>query len=512
MKTGIKFTVLALFSAFTLISCSEEFLEVEPRGQSLESNYYRNQQEAYNALVAAYDPVGWVGGNYVAKEFALNVASDNFYAGGGNAQDVPAIQAWSNYTLDPATGPQEELWRRSYSGIYRANVLLSKLPGVEMDEQLKSRYEAEMKFLRAYFYFDLIRLFESIPLFTEPVAAGEINNVQQAERSAVFAQIEQDLIEAIPNLPATVDLETEAGRATQGAGKALLGKVYLHQEKFAEAAGQFREVNGTPGETSQYGYRLLDNYGDLFENENQFNSESIFEVIHTSASNWGDWGCIGCTEGNLLNQMSAPRGYTILEPGEGAPDFIAGWGFNIPTLELVDAFVYEDGTYDARYDHTISNIDSLAQLGIVAYEESYQNTGYFLKKFAGEQEDRTTGGGAFELNWSQNFYDIRLADTYLLEAEALVRGGGDTNRAQALINAVRARVGQEPVPATFENILRERRLELAGEGHRWFDLQRAGLAPEYLAFKGYVEGKHDRLPIPLQDLTNTQLEQDPAYQ
>ncbi len=512
MRTKIKLTVLAFFSAVVLISCSDEYLEVEPRGTSLEANYYRNQQEAYAGLVAAYDPVGWIGGNYVAKEFALNVASDDFYAGGGNSQDVPAVQAWSSYTIDPAVGPQEELWRKGFSGVYRANVLLSKLPDTNMDEQLKERYVAEMKFLRAYYYFDLIRLFYEVPLFTKPLGADEINNAQQVERAAVYAQIEQDLMEAIPNLPTSLDLATEAGRATQGAGKALLGKVYLNQEKFGQAVEQFQDVNGTPGETSQYGYRLLDNFGDLFENENQFNSESIFEVVHTSASNWGDWGCIGCTEGNFLNQMSAPRGYSINEAGRGAPDFIAGWGFNVPTQRLVDAFIAQDGTYDQRYKHTISNIDSLAGLGVVSYEESYQGTGYFLKKFAGTQDDRHTGAGNYEGNWPQNFYDIRLADTYLLEAEALVRGGGDMNRAQALLNAVRTRSGNAPVTVNFDNILRERRLELAGEGHRWFDLQRAGLAPTYLEFKGYVREKHDKLPIPLLDLTNTLLEQDPAYQ
>jgi hypothetical protein len=381
-----------------------------------------------------------------------------------------------------------------------------------MDATLKDRYVAEMKFLRAYYYFDLIRLFYQIPLFTEPLAADAINSAEQVERSAVFAQIEQDLIEAIPNLPTSVDVDTEGGRATQGAGKALLGKVYLHQEKFGQAVEQFQDVNGTPGETSQYGYRLLDNFGDLFNINNQFNSESIFEVSHTSASNWGDWNCIGCAEGNFLSQMSAPRGYSILEPNRGAPNFISGWGFNIPTEQLVDAFIYEDGTYDERYKYTISNLDSLFQLEIVDYEESYQDTGFFLKKFAGTEDNRHTGAGNYEGNWPQNFYDIRLADTYLLEAEAIVRGGGDMSRAQALLDAVRTRSGNDPVTATFENILRERRLELAGEGHRWFDLQRNGLAPQYLAFKGYVKDKHDKLPIPLQELTDTQLEQDPAYQ
>ncbi|HET7361199.1 MAG TPA: RagB/SusD family nutrient uptake outer membrane protein, partial [Salinimicrobium sp.] len=491
------------------ISCSKDYLEVDPKGQSLESTYYSNEEEAFAALVAAYDPVGWVSGNYVAKEIALNVASDNFFAGGGNANDVTALQVWSAYTLSPAVGPQENLWRKGYSGVFRSNILIAKLPEVDMDEGKKARFMAESKFLRAYYYFDLIRLFYSIPLITEPLTAEEIYNVPQAERAAVFAQIEKDLLAAIPDLPTSVP-DTEGGRATQGAAKALLGKVYLQQEKFAEAAAQLAEVNGTPGGTSKYGYQLLDNYGHLFDGEHAFNSESIFEVSHSSASN-GTWACIGCTEGNLLNVMSAPRGYSILQPGKGAPVYVSGWGFNIPTNKLVDAFINEDGSYDPRYKYTISNIDSLAQQGIVSYEPSYQSTGYYLAKFAGKLEDQSTAGGNWELNFPQNFYDIRLAGTYLLEAAALVRGGGDQARAQALLDAVRARVGNEPIPATLENIIKERRLELAGEGHRWFDLVRTGKAAEFLAFKGFVEGKHDKLPIPLEELANTLLEQDPAY-
>ncbi|WP_423818627.1 RagB/SusD family nutrient uptake outer membrane protein [Salinimicrobium sp. TIG7-5_MAKvit] len=504
---NIKIINIAIGVLLILSSCSDDFLEVEPKGQSLESNYYRNEAEAYGALVAAYDPVGWISRDYVAKEFALNVASDDFYTGGGSAQDVGVLQVWSNYTLDPATGPQEELWRRGYSGIFRSNMLMSKLDGVDMKEDLKKRFEAETKFLRAYYYFDLIRLFGSIPLITEPLQASQIASVVQAPREAVFAQIEQDLIEATAGLPETVNKDTEAGRATKGAAQALLGKVYLQQEKYQDAANILKEVNGQPGGVSQYGYRLMENFGELFLDENQFNSESIFEVSHSSASN-ADWGNMTSTEGNLLNVMSAPRGYQIKVENSGAPDFVSGWGFNIPTENLVEAFI-ENGKYDPRYKYTFTNVDSLANLGIVSYEKSYQDTGYFLKKFAGLESDRTEGN--WLVNFPQNFYDIRLADTYLMEAEAIVLGAGDVSRAQSLLDAVRARVGNDPIPVNFENIMKERRLELAGEGHRWFDLVRTGMAAEALKFKGYVEGKHDKLPIPLLDLSNTNLEQDPAY-
>ena len=135
-------------------------------------------------------------------------------------------------------------------------------------------------------------------------------------------------------------------------------------------------------------------------------------------------------------------------------------------------------------------------------------------KFAGKVENKTGTGAPFEINFPTNEYEIRLADTYLMEAEALVRGGGNASRAQALLDAVRARVGLSSVPATFDNIFAERRLELAGEGHRWFDLVRTGKAATVLGPRGYVEGKHDALPIPQSEIEfdGSKLVQDPAYQ
>ncbi|GGZ29256.1 membrane protein [Echinicola pacifica] len=503
MKTYKLNIIASAVALLSLGSCSDEFLEIKPKGTNLEANYYQNQQEAYNGLVAIYDVVGWTGNGFVTKQNSLNAASDDHYAGGGGPTDITALQVWSNYTLDPATGPQDELWRKGFSGIFRANVLLQKLPEVPMDETLKARYAAESKFLRAYFYFDLVRFFENIPLLSEPIPTSEMYDIAQADPAQVYAQIEADLKESMDILPISVDLGTEAGRATRGMAKSLLGKVYLTQEKFSLAAEQLAEVNGTPGGTSQYGYKLLDNFGDLWVVDNKFNSESIFEINYTNQSN-GDWGCVGCTEGNVLNIMVGPRGYNAISAD--APDYVSGWSFLPVTEGLFDAI-----HNDPRYPHTIANLDSLEKAGAVSYEKGYQNTGYFLEKYVGRQSDRSMGGGVMELNFRQNIYETRLADTYLLEAEALVRGGGDAGRAQQLMDAIRARVGLSPIPATLENILEERRLELAGEGHRWFDLIRNGLAAQALADKGFVAGKHEILPIPLLELDNTILEQNAEY-
>ena len=502
IKCIVVVTVLAQF----LGACSDDYLEVEPKGRSLEENYYRNADEVFNGLVAVYDVVGWVGSGFVTKIGAVNSASDDHYAGGGSSTDITAFQVFNNYTLDPANGPQGEFWNLGFSGVFRANILLSKIPDVNMDENLKTRFTAETKFLRAYFYFDLIRFFKNIPLLTEPVEPSNFYTVEQNTREEVFAAIEADLQAAIPNLPVNLNLSTEAGRATQGAARALLGKVYLQQEKFTQAAEQFAMVNGsTPGGTSELGgYKLLDNYGDLWVTSNKFNAESIFEVNKTSSSN-AVWDCVGCTEGNVLNIMVNPRNYSA--NSENAPQIVSGWSFFPITQSLVDAFE----TGDKRYSYSVLNIDSLANAGAVSYAPGYMDTGYFIAKFIGKSEDQSTGGGNMELNFPQNIYEIRLADTYLLEAEALVRGGGDQNRAQALLDAVRERAGLSSVPANFENIMDERRVELSSEGHRWFDLIRTGLAPQVLGEFGFVEGKNEYLPIPLLELTNTQLEQDPAY-
>ncbi|WP_254412473.1 RagB/SusD family nutrient uptake outer membrane protein [Dyadobacter diqingensis] len=502
IKYSKNLIILAITAGMQL-SCSESFLEVKPKGLNLEANYYRNQEEAFNGIVAAYDVVGWQGNGYVTTIATMNAASDDHFAGGGGPSDIMDFQVISNYTLNPTTGPQGELWRKGFSGVFRANSILQKLPNVPMDETLKKRYTAEAKFLRGYFYFELVRLFKNVPLFTVPVETSAMYDVLQATPEEVYAQIEKDLTESIADLPVTINTATEGGRAGQGAAHAILGKVYLYQKKFAQAAQELAKVNGTPGGTNAYGYKLLPNFSDLFKTSNKFNNESIFEISYTNTSA-GTWSCVSCTEGNIMNIITGPRGYN--RKSTTAPDYVSGWSFLPVTPDLFNAI-----HFDPRNQATIANLDSLEKAGLVTYEKGYQNTGYFLEKFAGRTSNRWTGAGTPELNFPQNMYDTRLADTYLLEAEALVRGSGDLSRAAALLNAVRARVGLKPVEATFENIKKERRLELAGEGHRWMDLVRWGDAPTVLKSKGFVAGKNEILPIPLLEMENTKIQQSKEW-
>jgi len=197
--------------------------------------------------------------------------------------------------------------------------------------------------------------------------------------------------------------------------------------------------------------------------------------------------------------MCGPRAYTGIT-------YVAGWGFTPVTMDLVNLM-----KNDPRYKYTIVNVDSLKTAGVANYEKGFQNTGYFVAKFAPLQEFYSSIGGDPMLNYPNNDIEIRLADTYLLESEALVRAGGDITKAQYYLDQVRARVGLPSIPATLDNIYKERRLELATEGHRWFDLVRTGKAATVLAADGFTTGKNEILPIPLTELNNTKLKQNPNY-
>ncbi|MFV8336488.1 RagB/SusD family nutrient uptake outer membrane protein [Flavobacterium sp. RSP29] len=500
---NIKQSFLLLVVLVAASACSEDFLNVDPEGTALEEAYYSNEFEAYSGLVSVYDGIGKYSVGFENMVTILNAGSDDTYAGGGGATDGTGIQSFSNYTISSVTIPTS-YWNNFYQGIFRANVLLVKLPEVPMDETVKARFTAESKALRAFYYFELVRLFKNIPLITVPLTPNEIASVTQVSPELIYAQIEKDLTESMPDLPMKItNPADEAGRLTKGAVQALLGKVYLYQGKNTLAATQFAQVNGTPGTTSQYGYKLLDNYADLWVVANKFNTESILEVSNTNRGNtgWGNWGS-GSDEGNSVNVMIGPRSYSR-PSGSAAPDYATGFAFNPITQNLYDVI-----KTDPRFKSTVADLKALKAAGLADYIPGYQDTGFFIKKFMPLTADITTGGGDAVLNYRQNMYVIRLADTYLMEAEAL---GGTGVRAQALLDAVRARVGLTPVAVSIDAIIAERRIELACEGHRWYDLVRTGRAASVLANRGFVAGKNEIWPIPLKELENTQIVQNPNY-
>lgn len=495
---------LLLLVSFMAVSCGKDFLELEPRGTALETSFYQNEEEIFQALVATYDVLQWGGTNgWTMKLGLLNAASDDCYAGGSDASDQPNWVAYDAFTLDPFVGPQLGLWNKGYSGIYRANLLLEKIELVDdLPADFKARVIAETKFLRAFFYFDLVRFFGNVPLITKTLGADEIYTQQQTTPEAVYAQIEKDLNDARNTfeLPETV-AAAELGRITKGAVTALLGKVILYQNddsRMIEAANLFEEVIGSGL------YQLEPDFGDIFKLANEFGQESVFEINY-SGNQRGGWGNFGNgTEGNYDVQFLGMRDYV-------GPLYDVGWSFCPVTEKLVDAM-----QGDPRFAHTIIDGNALKAQG-ATYTEGYQNTDYFIRKYAGLKEDRALDGEP-ALNWSYNVREIRLADVYLMAAEAYARAGGNDAAAISHLNQVRFRVNLQPYggltgAALIDAIFRERQLELATEGHRFFDLVRSGRATVELGDQGFVSGIHEVLPIPQTeiDITEGNMKQNSGY-
>ncbi|MBS1659569.1 MAG: RagB/SusD family nutrient uptake outer membrane protein, partial [Bacteroidetes bacterium] len=312
MKKNLVYITALALGAQLLGSCKKE-LNVNTQGRITLDSYYKTPADAYNGLVAVYDRFGFQSGGLYDKASIFDAGSDDQLAGGGSATDINDLQVMQLYTYNAQTGPQGYLWNRSYGGIYRANVLLSKIDGCGLDAGTKARYIAELKTMRGAFYFDLVNFFKNVPLITGTVSVDSLYSVVQAPPADVWAYAENDLKAAIPNLPITItNVKSEGGRLTQGSAKAILGKIYLYEKKWAEAAAMFADVNGTMSGTtftSQYGYKLMPNFGDLWLTKNKFNSESVVEFVHSAVSN-GGWGDAGASDGNLICITTGPRGYS----------------------------------------------------------------------------------------------------------------------------------------------------------------------------------------------------------
>ncbi|MBI1228037.1 MAG: RagB/SusD family nutrient uptake outer membrane protein [Bacteroidetes bacterium] len=492
--------ILVLAALLLATSCKKDFLELEPKGTALETNFYKTEAEIFQGLVATYDVLGWEGTDGWNMQLGLlNAASDDCYAGGSDASDQPNWVAWDNFSLNPLLGPQMGLWRKYYSGIYRANLLLQKIEEApSLSPAFKARTIAELKFLRGWFYFDLVRLFGHVPLLTKTISVDDIYTVKQASPADIYAQIEKDLTEAknTPELPETVP-PSELGRITHGAVAALLGKVILFQNdngRMLEAAANFEEVINSGN------YFLTPNYGDIFKQENEFGPESVFEIQYAS-NRPGDYNCCfnsgpvnNATEGNYNIQFFGMRDYS-------GPVYAPGWSFCPVTPELV---TFMQG--DPRFQYTIIDGNALKQNG-ASYGTGYQNTDYFIKKYAPIAANQATDGEP-ALGWGQNIRAIRYADVLLMAAEAIARGGGNEATARQYLNQVRSRVALQPYvgntsgQALLNAIYRERRLELATEGQRFWDLVRTGGASE--ALPGFVPGVSEYLPIPQQEIELSQ--------
>ena len=488
-KLNIKISIIIIALA-TFTSCSDDFVNVD--SNDINSKDYFNSEEDYqNALIGAYDLLQATYINVMLGE----IASDNTLAGGESATDVIGIQEIDDMIHTPVNSNLRDLWGWMYGGVNRANFILEFQD--KTDFSGKEQVIAQARFLRAYYYFELVKWFGDVPLAVDKqILFGEESSYVRSPTSEVYAQIELDLMYAADNLPL---VQTETGRVTKGAAQALLGKAYLYQEKFSEASQVLETViqSGT--------YSLVTDYNTIFEAEGENSTESVFEVQYTDLEGAG-FGCLQCSEGNVAVGFSGVRNY------EG-PDFTSGFSFNVPVQEAYEAFDSDD----PRRDIAILNIDAWATATGATFGTGFEHTGYFNKKYI----PRTRSDQALaDLNLTNpnNYRSIRYADVLLMAAEANNRGGIDEAKAQGYLNDVRRRAFGDDLHditatgASLTNaIYLERRLELIGEGHRFFDLVRTGKAAQEI--NGFQAGKHELFPIPAIEiqLAGNVWAQNPGY-
>lgn len=484
--TRIKYTVFALL---IFLSCSDDFVDVDSQDQNSE-DFFNSEEDYQSALIAAYDLLQSTYLNVMLGE----IASDNTLAGGESAIDVPGIQEIDDMIHTPVNQQLRDIWGWMYSGVNRANYIMEFQNNIEFTG--KEGVLAQTRFLRAYYYFELVKWFGDVPFVVDQrILFGDQFEIPRTPKSEIYAQMELDLIYAADNLPY---VQSETGRVTKGAAQALLGKVYLYQEKFPEAATVLQDlINNGP-------YDLISDYSTMFENDNENNIESVFEVQYTDQEGAG-FGCLQCSEGNVAVGFNGIRNYT-------GPDFDSGFSFNVPTQEVVDEF--ENG--DMRLETAILDIDAWAAETGATFSTGFEHTGYYNRKYIARDGDANTGDA--NLTNPNNYRSIRFADVLLMAAEALNRGGINDMLAQQYLNRVRERAfgnSDNNVSATGSAlttaIYHERRVELVGEGHHFFDLVRTGRAANEI--DGFQAGKHEVFPIPAIEiqLAGNQWEQNPGY-
>jgi len=482
IKNRIIFTLVA----FMAISCSDDFVNVVSENESAD-NYFNSEEDYQKALIGAYDLLQATYLNVMIGE----IASNNTLSGGESANDVIGIQQIDNMEHTPVNQQLRDIWSWMFAGVNRSNYILQYQDKTEFagrDEVI-----AQARFLRAYYYFELVKFFGAVPLVVDkPLEFGEQFSVERTPVSEVYGQIEADLIFAADNLPAT---QSQAGRITSGAANALLGKAYLYQGKFEESASILEKVIAGP-------YRLVEDYASIFENEGENGPGSVFEIQYTDREGAG-FGCLQCSEGNVAVGFNGIRNYS-------GPIFESGFSFNVPTQETVDAF--EPG--DIRKDVAILDIEALAEETGATYVEGYKHTGYYNRKYIARAGDLNTGDA--NLTNPNNYRSIRFADVLLMAAEAnYKKPSSDDTRARLYLNMVRERAGLTAVEssgtALLDVIYHERRVELVGEGHHFFDLVRTGRAASEI--DGFVAGKHELFPIPAIEiqLAGNNWEQNPNY-
>ncbi|WP_143962798.1 RagB/SusD family nutrient uptake outer membrane protein [Litoribacter populi] len=480
-KIGKKIAILGLL-VICLFSC-EGFLEENPNDRVAQSNFYVNAQDAEFAVNAVYAYLGSyssgsTAGIYHSRLwFTQGLASDemdNNQLGRFENDELAII----GYNAENSTVLQ--IWEIHYKTIFLANIAIERIALIDMDETLKSRFINESKFLRGLLYFNLVRMFGDVPLI---LSEDSPLYPESSPEEEVYAQIISDLT-AAENLPEKGDIQL--GRATQGAAKALLAKVYLTRGDYQNASAKAQEVvnSGT--------YELWDDFSEVFKLSSRGGRESVFSV------GFGDGdGAISFWEVGQFNVRLLPLELTR---HRAAVSNTHGW--QLPTIDLFNSYSEDD----ARKDVTFMT-DFVADNGnVIELERPH------IHKYWDSEADPTAGGSY------NDFQVIRFSEVLLILAEAEAQLGNFATANQNL-NRVRTRAGLAEVnivdsESFIEAILLERRKEFVAEGHRWFDLVRLNKLEEKVeSAKGVVVNPiYYKFPIPQRERnTNPNLTQNPGY-
>ncbi|KOS08157.1 hypothetical protein AM493_01470 [Flavobacterium akiainvivens] len=462
-KTGLAMLCVVAIA----VSCDDD-LNVDPRNAINENDFLNNPDNAVALVNGVYNKMldfdmysfSWIGVTSITSDDA-----DKGSTPGDTGSDKHRMDALSFDATDPSFN---EVWKSRYAAIYRANNALGYLEQLSIDETLKNRLIGEVKFLRAFWYFDLVRCFGDVPLVVEQIDLNDtelINDVVfvRKPKADVYAQIEADLIDAASKLPLKSQYgQTDLGRATKGAAHALLAKSYLYQEKWNDAYTAAGEVISS----GQYG--LMTNYAEVWREVGENQEESIFEVQAT------------LTKGLIQ--------YTDVQGPRGTPDL--GWGFNTPSAGLSNS--YPAG--DLRREGTIMFVPSTLWDGFEA-PTTWNNPRYNYKAYQSSIAESWNGNKA---ETAKNLRLLKYSDLLLIRAEAAMEMGM-VSEAEDIVNQLRTRAGLAEISGlTLQQLYNERRWEMAMEHDRWFDIVRTGQGVSAMAADGktFVTGKHELFPIP----------------
>jgi len=497
MKSFTKLFFLILgFTSVILFPGCKKFLQKDLQGTLTQQSFPVSPSDALLATNATYEAIReWFyhSGGYPI----LDIMSDDARKGSNPNDQASNLNPYDNFTFSPTQDGLDRWWNTLYVGVKRANVVIEKIPAIQMDETLKTRYIAEVRFLRGLIYFDFVRAWGGVPLVT---TTDPPLKLPRASANDVYSLIISDLQFAVDKLPEKSDYPVaDLGRATKGAAKAMLARVYLFQRDFVNAEKYAMEVINS----GQYGLEPV--YTDANGVNGNNGIESVFEIGALQAES---------TEGGG-DQYANTQGV------RGTPN--RGWGFNRPTIDLRNSFE----TGDPRYKSTVINIKDTIDGVIILGDGStpkitYDDQGNIIEIECYNRKVWVPGNNTIT-EWGHHRRLIRYSDVLLMASESL-NENNKPGEALIYLNMVRARARHgnnsilPDITVTDQAELRdiifnERRHELAMEGWRFWDVIRTGRAAQILGPLGFITGKHELLPIPQSeiDISQGSLLQNPNW-